>query len=310
MDERAQAATAAGRTAAWKVYGAAVAYSVIIGFSFLFNKIALQVTGPVDILAHRFTAAFAALLLPALLQKVKLTYDRKKVSRILPLALFYPLLFFGFQTYGLQYVLSSEAGILLAVSPIFTLLLASLFIREKTNSRQMLSVFLSVGGVIFILVQSGSGPSMHNVKGIILILLSALSIAGYNVLARVLTREFSNLELSCLMIFLGFISFNLLALGQHLQGGTLPAFLAPLKSLPFLFAILYLGVLSTALTSLLTNYVLTHLKAAKMSVFANLGTLITVLAGIVFLEEKLFYYHFLGSLLIVAGVLGTNFLGD
>lgn len=57
-------------------------------------------------------------------------------------------------------------------------------------------------------------------------------------------------------------------------------------------------------------YVLTHIKAAKMSVFANFGTLITVLAGIVFLKEKLFYYHFLGSLLIIAGVLGTNFLGD
>jgi drug/metabolite transporter (DMT)-like permease len=250
------------------------------------------------------------LLVPVLLQKVKLSYDRRKVVRILPLALFYPLLFFGFQTFGLQYILSSEAGILLAASPIFTLLLASLFIKEKTNSRQKLSVFLSVGGVIFVLVQSGPNLNLNNVKGISLILLSALSIACYNVLARVLTREFTNLELSYLMIFLGFIGFNLLSLGQHLQSGTLSAFLAPLKSLPFLAATLYLGVLSTALTSLLTNYVLTHIKAAKMSVFANLGTLITVLAGIVFLKEKLFYYHFLGSLLIVAGVLGTNFLGD
>lgn len=310
MEERTQQAASGQPATTRKVYAAAVTYAAITGFSFMFNKIALRVTGPVNILAYRFTAAFAALLIPVLLQKVRLSYNRKKVIRILPLALFYPLLFFGFQTFGLQYILSSEAGILLAASPIFTLLLASLFIGEKTNYRQKFSVFLSVGGVISVLVLGGSGLDLNNIKGISLILLSALSIAGYNVLARVLTREYSNLELSYLMIFLGFVGFNLLSLGQHLQSGTLAAFAAPLKSRHFLSATLYLGVLSTAVTSLLTNYVLTYIKAAKMSVFSNLGTLITVLAGVVFLKERLLYYHFLGSLLIIAGVLGTNFLGD
>jgi|LSQX01.2.fsa_nt_gb hypothetical protein len=47
MGERSQQATAAKQATTGKVYGAAVAYSAIIGFSFLFNKIALQVTGPV-----------------------------------------------------------------------------------------------------------------------------------------------------------------------------------------------------------------------------------------------------------------------
>lgn len=46
-----------------------------------------------------------------------------------------------------------------------------------------------------------------------------------------------------------------------------------------------------------------------MSVFANLGTVISIVAGVVFLNESIYYYHIIGSVLIVGGVLGTNFLG-
>lgn len=293
-----------------KVYAAAVTYAVITGFSFLFNKIALQTAGPMDILAHRFTASFLALLIPLLLKKTKLNYNREKVLKILPLALFYPLLFFGFQTFGLQYILSSEAGILLAASPIFTLILAAFFIKEKTNLRQKLSVLISVSGVIYVLVMSGSNLSTNSVAGIILIILSALSIAGYNVLARVLTKEFTNFDLSFLMLFIGFVGFNLLALGQHILSGTVQNFFLPLQNRSFVAAVAYLGILSTVVTSLSTNYVLSQIKAAKMSVFSNLGTLLTVIAGVVFLKEQLYPYHFIGSVLIIAGVLGTNFLGE
>lgn len=46
-----------------KAYAAAIAYASIIGFSFLFVKIALESANPIDLLAHRFTVSFAAALL-------------------------------------------------------------------------------------------------------------------------------------------------------------------------------------------------------------------------------------------------------
>lgn len=58
----------------------------------------------------------------------------------------------------------------------------------------------------------------------------------------------------------------------------------------------------------MTNYILSKIEASKMSVFANLGTVITIVAGAVILKENIYYYHVIGSVLIVAGVLGTNFL--
>jgi drug/metabolite transporter (DMT)-like permease len=68
--------------------------------------------------------------------------------------------------------------------------------------------------------------------------------------------------------------------------------------------------LSSLVTSLLTNYILSKIEASKMSVFSNLGTVISIVAGVIFLKEEIFYYHIIGSILIVGGVIGTNFLDN
>lgn len=112
-----------------------------------------------------------------------------------------------------------------------------------------------------------------------------------------------------MMITISFICFNILSIGEGLIAGNLGSYFLPLKSPQFIISILYLGILSTLLTSTLTNYVLSKIEASKMSVFSNLGTVISIVAGVVFLKEEIFYYHIIGSVLIILGVLGANFLG-
>ena len=291
-------------------YLAAVSYSIIIGLSFLFTKLTLDVADPFEILAHRFTVSFIAILIPVLFKWVKVQYNRQRMIKLIPLAIIYPMLFFGFQTFGLQYASSSEAGILLASAPVFTMILAAYFLKEKSTFWQKISIALSVSGVIYISVMKGASLDFNNLKGIILLVLSALCIAGYSVMARKLTQEFTSLELSFIMILLSFIVFNSVAICRHTMNASLTSYFQPFTNIKFLLSILYLGVLSTLGTSLLTNFVLSRMEASKMSVFANLGTVISILAGVLFLNETLHYYHLIGSLLIVGGVLGTNFLGE
>ncbi len=295
---------------AFLIYLSAALYTMITGFSFLFGKIALKHAAPMDILAHRFSAAFAALLITLLLNKNAWKFDRVKARKILPLATFYPLLFFGFQTYGLQYASSSEAGIIFAVIPIFTLILATVFLKERTSLIQKLCILVSVLGVIYISWRNGAALDFNNYRGILLLLISALSFAAYSILAKNLTRDFSNVELSYTMITISFICFNLLSILRHLTSGTLGDFFLPFFHVDFVIAILYLGILSSLVTALLTIYVLSNLDASKMSVFGNLATVISIFAGYLFLKEQITWHHIIGSALIVGGVLGVNFLGD
>lgn len=292
------------------IYLSATIYTLITGFSFLFGKIALKYAGPMDILAHRFSAALMALMVVQLFQGAFCKLTRAKFIRILPLALFYPLLFFTFQTYGLQRASSSEAGIIFAAIPIFTWILAAIFLKEKTNRIQKLCIIASVSGVVYISWQNGAGQHFGVSRGILLLLVSALSYAAYSILAKKMTRRFSSAELSCPMIIISFFCFNLLALGRHLYSGSLSSFWLPLARADYLAAIAYLGILSSLVTALLTNYVLSKLEASKMSVFGNLATVISIFAGYLFLKEQLTPHHIIGSILIVGGVLGVNFLGD
>ncbi len=290
------------------VYLAAVSYSVITGLSFLFGKIGLEYSNPLDLLAYRFSAGFLGISIPILFKWITLDINMKMLGKILPLTLFYPLAFFAFQTYGLQYIQSSEAGILLALLPVFTMILADYFLNEKTTTLQKISVLLSVSGAVYISYKKSTSLEFDNIKGIILMLISILSFAIYSVMARKLTQEFKSIELSFIMISVSLIAFNVLALGRHILSGDIMSFFSPVKDLRFIMAVFYLGVLSSFVTSFLSNYVLSKIESSKMSVFINLSTVISILAGMVFLKEEIFYYHIIGSFLIILGVMGVNFL--
>ncbi|MFJ8526516.1 DMT family transporter [Bacillus sp. NPDC094106] len=290
-----------------KAYTAALLYAFIIGFSFMFVKLALTVTTPIDILAHRFTVAFLIATIPVLFGFIKLNISFKNILTLLPLAIFYPALFFAFQAFGLVYTSSSEAGIIQAAIPIFTMILSSYFLKESTNPWQKISVLISVIGVIYIFVMNGMETHETSFLGVILILLSALSSACYNVLARKMTKKFKLIDLTYMMTAIGFLSFNFMAIIEHINKGTISVYFTPFTNERFLISILYLGVLSSLLTAFLLNYSLTYIEAAKMSVFSNLSTLITIIAGVLFLYEQIAYYHILGGILIVLGVVGTNF---
>lgn len=295
-----------------KVYLGALAYSLIAGLSFVFTKIALEYDNPINILGHRFLFAFIALLVTLIIKRKTAYFNRDAFKKIFPLALVYPLLFFGFQTFGLRDVDSSIGGILLATTPIFTLILSRVFLKEKASKSQVGFVLLAVAGVVFIFYNTmgGSNVGTTNILGIALLLITTICFSIYNILAKEYTKEYKNLELLTVMITIGAVGFNILALIWNIKEGSAIDYLLPLKEVRYIVAIIYLGVLSTLGTSLLTNYVLKYLQAAKMSVFANLSTLISIVGGAVILNENIYYYHIVGAILIIAGVLGTNFVKE
>ncbi|MBP2633667.1 MAG: protein of unknown function transrane [Firmicutes bacterium] len=290
-----------------KAYIAALLYAFIIGFSFMFVKIALTVATPLDTLAHRFSISFLAIFIFFLIKKIRFSIKFKDILAILPLALFYPALFFSFQAFGLLYTSSSEAGIIQATVPIFTLALATYFLKEHSTLWQQIFTCLSVAGVIYIFMMKGFSPELTNTRGILLILLSTLSAACYNVLARNLTQRYSLVILTYIMSLLGMLLFNGMAIVQHINNHTLMYYFTSFLNKDFLIATLYLGLFSSLGTSFLSNYALSKMEASKMSVFNNFATLVTILAGVFYLGEKLESYHFIGGAVIVIGVIGANF---
>lgn len=290
-------------------YLLAVLNAGIIGFSFLFAKISLEYAHPLDTLTYRFAAAFIVLTIPVALGFLKLSYRGKSVGALLLLATAYPLGFFTLQTFGLLHTSSAEGGIIYAFTPIVTMVFASLFLKETMNVLQKLSIFLSVSGVIFIFIMKGSTMDWSNLTGITLLFLTCVAFAGYSVIARSLSKQFSPVEIAYFMLGIGFATFLIVSLVNHASAGTFQDFVSPLANSKFIVAILYLGLVSSLVTALTATYVLSKIAASQMSVFSNLSTIVSIAAGALFLGEKVTIYHLIGSVMILAGVIGTQYLG-
>ncbi|WP_077212047.1 DMT family transporter [Bacillus dakarensis] len=293
-------------------YAAALLNAAIVGLSFLFTKLALQVSTPMDTLAYRFLFAWAGLTCflffspKSFAIKVK---GKRNILSLLAIALFYPTLFFSFQAFGLDLATSAEGGIIFAFGPALIALMAAYFLKEKTNKKQYAFIFLSIFGVLYIFFMKGFSINVdqpgHSL-GILLLLLSCLSIASYTIMARYLSVSYSPIQLTYIMVTFGFIFFNGYAIVENIINGQLLAFLALFQNHVFVLSVGFLGILATMCTSFLSNYSLSKLSASQMGIFSNIATVISIAAGAVILHEPIYYYHIIGSVLIIIGVLGTN----
>lgn len=282
--------------------------AAVIGITFMLVKLTLDYASPLDALTYRFAAAFVILIVPVACGFVKPGYRGKPLLPLVLLASFYPIAYFLLQTFGLQHAASAEAGIVSALTPAVTMLLAAVFLKETTTLPQKLSLLLSAGGIALIYVMNGGGSGSDGgsqTAGIVLLVLACLALAGYNVLARVVTRRFSAMEISGFMIAFAFFSLLAASLGTHLRAGTIDAFVAPLDSPAFIALIAVLGAIQVA-TAWMANFILSRMEASKMSVFSHLSTVIAIGAGALILGESVTWSHLIGAAMIVAGVVGTN----
>ena len=290
-----------------KAYLAALSFSTIIGFSFLFTKVALGFASPLTNLAHRYTVAAIVLFILQQSKLIQVKLSKEDILSILPMSLFYPLLFFMFQSFALQYISSSEAGILQALVPIITLILASVFLKEKTTFIQKFFLCLSVAGVIYIFLSKGANLGVETgILGFMLMLGSVFSNAINNILSKYKGGQYRAIDLTVVVILVGFLVFNSLSLVTHFLSGNLMSYFEPLGHLSYLISILYLGILASIVTASLSIYAIVRLGASTVSVFGNLGTVLTIVAGAVFLHEPIYAYHIIGASLIIGGILGMN----
>lgn len=293
-------------SATFWAYVSAILFACIIGFSFMFVKLSLRAAEPLDALAHRFAIAFLFAMLFLFFRKVRLSIHRDHMLPLFLLAVLNPFLYFLTQALGLVYLPASEAGIIQATLPIFTILFAAWFLKEKTTKKQKLSVVISVLGVMLIFFMNHVHFESGKWLGIALIGISTLTYAGYNVLGRKATGKLHMADMTYFMIFSGFVFFNAIAFGTHITEGTLSEYFSPLADPLYLISECYLGIMASFTTFFLSNFALSVLEASRFGVFTNLTTIVSIFSGTVFLHETLYLYHYIGALMVILGVVGLN----
>ncbi|SHI46391.1 Permease of the drug/metabolite transporter (DMT) superfamily [Clostridium cavendishii DSM 21758] len=285
-------------------YLAAFFNAVIIGLAFLFTKKAVTLTNPYNTLAMRFTVSFLVILIAILTRVVKVNFKGKNIKALIYISIFFPSGFFLLQSFGLKYASSSEAGIINALIPAIILVLSIIFLKEEINLKQVGCVILSILGVFYIFFMKGNTININSLLGIILIFGSCVFFSIYSILSRKYSKEFTPMEICLFMQGFGFVVFTSLSI---VNGFTLTEFKGLVTDSSFMVSILYLAIPSTLITAILNNYSLAKVEASKVGVFSNISTIVSIAAGALILNEEVKYYHIIGSVIIILGIVGTNY---
>ncbi|WP_041081038.1 DMT family transporter [Thermotoga profunda] len=268
---------------------AGIGISMIFGFSFLFTKNALDFVSPMNFLVYRFFVASGVFLLLLSFKIIKI--ERKPYWKLWKLVLFQPILYFIFETYGVDKINSSEAGMIIALIPIVVNVLSVFILKEKADSLHYVLISIGFLGVLLIV---GFNLSVENLFGKVLMLLAVLSGSMYTILSRKLSKEFKPQEITFFMMISGFLFFGLINLFMN-------QFKIVFNFQVFTSA-LYLGVLSSAGAFFLLNYMVKKVSPTLTTVFSNLTTVVSVIAGVIFRREIIEIQQIIGMMLILSSL--------
>ncbi|MBQ4110257.1 MAG: DMT family transporter [Clostridia bacterium] len=281
---------------------AALGAQVIFGFSFMFTKIALESASPMTVIANRYMVAFLGLSLVMLITKTKINLKRN-LTKLIMMSVFQPVLYFVFESYGIKLTTSAFSSVVISMIPVVSMVSGIFVLKEVPSPLQYVFSFLSVGGVV-IMSLAGSADGTVSAAGIILLPGAVFSSVAYNVTSRKISAEFSVFERTYAMTVIGLIVFTLISVLQNIDNpvNVISAF----GSGAYTLAILYLGIFSSVAAFLLLNFANTYLPVAKTTVFSNITTVVSVIAGMIFLKEKFTWETAFSTIMIVAGVWGVQ----
>ena len=282
-----------------------IIFSSVFGFSFLFTKNALDVVNPFHLLGFRFGLAALFFTILYFLNMFKLNYKNKNLKLLFVLAFMQPVIYFVCETMGINLTTSAEAGLMISLIPVFVVILSSIFLKEKPTKLQLISVILSVIGVVFIIIMRESLEVQGNYWGLVFLFGAVIAGAGFSTLSRKLSLDFTPQEITFIMMWFGAIIFNIIGLIEY--NGDYMHYFMELANTEVLISVIYLGIFSSVIAFFMLNYTLSRIDSFKAAVFANLSTIIAIFAGIVFRGEPFYWFQIVGSIMIITGVFGTNY---
>lgn len=282
---------------------AAIFAYFVFGLSFAFSKVALEIVSPAELLFFRFFLAFLLLNLMLISGKVKKNLKGKKLLPLLLLGILQPVIYFYCENYGVQMTTATFSAVVIAVVPVVTLLGGVLFLKEIPSVWQILFMILSVVGVSAMALMKGDDGTV-TLAGIILLLLAVVAEAAYVALTRKLSVEYSVFERTYVMFAVGLVAFLPVCLWEN--GGNVADLCSCLLHSEVLIAVLFLGAACSFGAFLCLNYANTHLPVARTAAFSNLTTVISVIAGVIFLKEDFTVFTLAASVMIIIGVWGVQ----
>lgn len=275
--------------------GLLVLLGAIWGASFMFIKIGVSEMGPFTFATLRVLIGGIVLLLTLYLNKQAIPRDWKSWRPFMFLGAFNVLVPFGLIAWGEQSIPSAIASILNGSMPLFTLLLAAVFDKERITLGRILGLLVGFAGIMILTLPQLSNNISASILGELAVIVAVISYSVSTVYAHRHTRQVNPLTASFGQITMGFLWLTPFALSEQPWHLTL--------SLKAVLAVVAIGVLGTAIA----YQIYFRLVYEGGATLASLVTFISPLFGIVYgrlvLQEPIHWTALAALACILASIL-------
>jgi len=269
------------------------------GTSFMFIALSVQQVDPLTVVFGRVLIAAVLLTSVVYARGQRLPFDKTAWLSFLLMGAVGNVIPFFLITWGQLSIHSGMAGMIMAIMPLMTMLLAHYFVPGETLNRyKIIGFMLGVGGIALLLgpVFEGGGRAM---LGGIAVFFAAVSYAANAVLVRRLPGFNALIGAAGVMIAASVLMFPVWLLKAPALSGDI--------SSQALYSVIWLGIGPTAAATLLLFAVIERAGPTFLSTINYMVPVVAFFSGTLILDEPIEPGSLIALAIILSGIAFTRF---
>jgi drug/metabolite transporter (DMT)-like permease len=270
---------------------------IIWGINPVFMKIAYRYVDP---LFMNFMRLFLAMVF-----SLVFTFSTKKLNLKSILSISRDtirlIIFFGFFqlffSLGIQYLPAGISGIVFGLLPVTVLIINTITGQEKSGFLILLSVLMSIIGIIIVMLNGGTeGTGEISMLGIVLIFFAQLSYGLFTIESKSKVIKYNPLAMTTVALIPVTTLFFLISLKK--------IFVFEYSALPFEAwgSIIFSGVIAIGFANAVWMWGTGKIGSTKVSLYTNINPVAALISGFFILGETLNITQFLGILVIFSAI--------
>ena len=277
-------------------FGSALGAAFFWSFSFIWFKVAFLGYNPVTVVIFRLTIAALLITIIAVFLKRLQKPTKKDFWLFVLMAFFEPFIYFLGESYGLKYVSSTVAAVIVATIPLISPVFAWYFFKERLKWMNVAGLAFSFFGVGLV-VLNGSFQFDASPLGVGLEFIAVFAAIAYSIVLKNLVSRYNTLSIIAYQNIIGIVFF-------------LPVWLVvdfnDFITRPFhpeaFRAIVLLAVFSSTLAFVFFTKSIRQIGVNRSNSFINLIPVFVAILSFFILKEELGGQKIIGIMVVVAGL--------
>jgi drug/metabolite transporter (DMT)-like permease len=266
------------------------------GLSYVWFKIAVKWYEPLTIIFVRLILSGVFMTLFMLLTRTWQIIKRKHLKYFLLISFTQPFCYFLGESFGLKFVSSTMASVIIATIPLFSPIAAHFLVREKASPLIVAGIVFSFAGILLMLFNPDFSLNAAPI-GVFLLFVAVFSAVAYSVIIRKIPDEYNAVTIITFQNLIGAVYFLPLFLFFDFQH-----FITVKPSSELVSAILLLALFGSTLAYVFYIIAIKGIGVIKANIFTNLIPVFTGISSFFVLKEQFTALKIIGMILVMLGV--------